>query len=368
MARGQELSAAKLPLDKVWGTAFSPDGKLLACGGGDGTVRLWDLSRGKEVRVLTVDDNQRRGRDTTAVHAMVFSPDGLRLAAAAMQTVKIWDMLTLQELYTIAPAGVAGDLAFSPDGAWLLGVGNDAAVQAGDTPEGSSLRTFRIGIDNTAVLWDGRPLTPEREVEREALGLLDQLFSRPLPRKDVLEHLHAAALAEPVRQAALRLAAHYQEEADPKRYAGTARTLARSAHLLAAWHRQALSQAEAACARAGGDGYCLTTLGMAQYRLGKYAEALQTLTKADERNARELKGSAPADLAFLALVHHRLGHENEVCDILVRLHQRMQDGRWKGDEEAGVLLHEAELRINGTMTPWPPVEGAKTAPAEKPKR
>src|SRR5262249_58823798 len=122
-------------------------------------------------------------------------------------------------------------------------------------PTGASSVTSGLGEHN-AVFYDGRLLTPEREVEREALGLLDQLFSRPLPRKDVLEHLRAApALPEPVRQEALRLAAHYQEEADPKRYADAARALARSAHLPAAWHRQALSHADAACARAPASRY-----------------------------------------------------------------------------------------------------------------
>jgi WD40 repeat protein/serine/threonine protein kinase len=316
-ATGPEVQTCKLPLPLVRGVAFSPDGRLLACAGRDSRVRLWDLAGGREVRPLT----GHAARDLTAV---AFSPDGRRLVSAGDDSVRLWDVATGQELYAFTRG--AGALAFSPDGGLLAASGG--------------------------LVWDGRELTPEREAEREALGLLDDLFSRPLPRRAVLEEVRTCpSLGEPVRRRALELAAHYREEEDPQHYAEAARALARQAHLPVYWYRRALSQAEAACEHAPEEGYCLTGLGMARYRLGKYAEALQALTRADRLNAELPGGPFPADLALLALTQHRLGHPDEARGHLARLRERMKDNRWGQDEEARALLREAELRIEDETQP-----------------
>jgi WD40 repeat protein len=62
--------------------AFSPDGKLLACAGGDESVRLWEVSTGRNTATLMMGDN---------IQSVAFSPDGKTIAAGGRSgTVQLW--------------------------------------------------------------------------------------------------------------------------------------------------------------------------------------------------------------------------------------------------------------------------------------
>jgi WD40 repeat protein len=58
--------------DRVYGLAFSSDGRLLAAAGCDRTVKLWDVESGTMVRSLPHADE---------VMAVAFSPDGTLLVS-----------------------------------------------------------------------------------------------------------------------------------------------------------------------------------------------------------------------------------------------------------------------------------------------
>ncbi|HJZ66617.1 MAG TPA: hypothetical protein VKF81_00615, partial [Blastocatellia bacterium] len=97
----------------VMSVAFSSDGKTLASGGLDNTVKLWDASSGEEVATL-----KGHPGDVTSV---AFSSDGKMLASGSDDNmVKLWDVRSGQEVATLkGHAATVYSVAFSSDGKTL---------------------------------------------------------------------------------------------------------------------------------------------------------------------------------------------------------------------------------------------------------
>src|SRR5262249_56690028 len=106
-------------------------------------------------------------------------------------------------------------------------------------------------------------------------------------------------LSEPVRREALVLAEQIPEHSGRLREAS--RSVVRKPGAEPAAYRLALRQAEAACRLIPDDGYSLTALGIAEYRVGRYREAVATLERADRLKQDLRQSPDPPDLAFLAL-------------------------------------------------------------------
>src|SRR5688572_12209279 len=94
-AQRPELAVQTGHAAQVVALAYTRDGKLLASGSVDNTIKFWDPSSGNELRTL-------KGHDGT-IFAVAFSPDEKLIASgSADNSAKIWDVATSTVKQTLA--------------------------------------------------------------------------------------------------------------------------------------------------------------------------------------------------------------------------------------------------------------------------
>ena len=154
LVQGSEYNRLEGHTSSVLSVSFSGDGKTLASGSEDKTIKLWNVKTGTEIRTLT--------GHTDFVLSVSFSSDGKTLASCSRDNIKLWNVETGVEIRTLSGyTSSFPSVSFSGDGKILASTSGDKMIKLWNVETGAEIHTL-IGhtdsVNSVSFSGDGKTL------------------------------------------------------------------------------------------------------------------------------------------------------------------------------------------------------------------
>ena len=141
---GQPLRGHK---KEVMSAQFNPDGSRIVTASRDNTARIWNAWTGQQIAVLSGHESD--------VNIAGFSPDGSRIVTASFdRTTRIWDVATARQITVLEVEALSAD--FSPDGRRMVTASPEGSARIWDANAGRMLFVLEGDMNTAEFSPDGR--------------------------------------------------------------------------------------------------------------------------------------------------------------------------------------------------------------------
>ncbi|NJR73577.1 MAG: protein kinase [Scytonema sp. CRU_2_7] len=137
LSTGKEIITIEGNAGSVYSVATSPDGRTVASANGNNTIKLWNLSTGQEIHTLY--------GHSSSVESVAISPDSKMLASASFDgSIKLWELPSGNEIATLKKhSSPVKSLAFGPNGQTLASGSEDKTIKLWNLKNKQVIRVFK---------------------------------------------------------------------------------------------------------------------------------------------------------------------------------------------------------------------------------